>query len=91
MYIVQRQILKVVDNWSIISTALATLLNLPGPQINWKQTLHTFNVKKINDVCGSNPGGDMHICWASCAAGDSTGQVESEGDGESQGTEEFAH
>ena len=25
MYIVQRQILKVVDNWSIISTALATL------------------------------------------------------------------
>ena len=33
----------------------------------------------------------MHICWASCAAGDSTGQVESEGDGESQGTEEFAH
>ena len=25
MYIVQRQILKVVDNWSIIATALATL------------------------------------------------------------------
>ena len=25
MYIVQRQILKVVDNWSIVSTALATL------------------------------------------------------------------
>ena len=25
MYIVQRQILKVVDNWSIISTALAIL------------------------------------------------------------------
>ena len=25
MYIVPRQILKVVDNWSIISTALATL------------------------------------------------------------------
>ena len=36
MYIVQRQILKVVDNWSIISTVLATLLSLPGPQINWK-------------------------------------------------------
>ena len=28
MYIVQRQILKVVDNWSIISTALAGLQQL---------------------------------------------------------------
>ena len=26
VYIVQRQILKVVDNWSIISSALATLI-----------------------------------------------------------------
>ena len=31
MYIVQRQILKVVDNWSIISTALATLIIIFPP------------------------------------------------------------
>ena len=32
MYIVQREILKVVDNWLIISTALATLYSKASPQ-----------------------------------------------------------